>query len=272
MRHPGRVLGGLALVLAAAGALSAHDLFIKMKGYFVPPETPVEVPILNGTFQSTENEVTADRMQDVSLLTAEGRRTLGTEGWSARGDTTFLRIRTGAPGTYVVGVSTRPRMISLSAEDFNTYLEHDGLPDVLEQRRRDGELDRPARERYAKHVKAVFQVGEERTGGFDEALGYPAELVPLENPYARSAGDEFVFRALVDGEPVADQWVLAGGEAPDGTLIEERGARTNGVGVVRFVLDRPGIWYVKFIHMQKVPGEPDVDYESKWATLTFEVR
>ena len=39
--------------------------------------------------------------------------------------------------------------------------------------------------------------------------------------------------------------------------------------VVRFALSAPGRWFVKFIHM--VPGTGRVDYESKWATLTFEV-
>jgi hypothetical protein len=31
------------------------------------------------------------------------------------------------------------------------------------------------------------------------------------------------------------------------------------------------VWYVKFIHMARV-REDSVDYESKWATMTFEVR
>jgi hypothetical protein len=32
-----------------------------------------------------------------------------------------------------------------------------------------------------------------------------------------------------------------------------------------------GSWYVKFIHMVAVNGDT-VNYESKWATLTFQVR
>ena len=31
-----------------------------------------------------------------------------------------------------------------------------------------------------------------------------------------------------------------------------------------------GRWYVKFIHMVRA-SEPGLDYESKWATLTFEI-
>ena len=37
-------------------------------------------------------------------------------------------------------------------------------------------------------------------------------------------------------------------------------------------IDQPGRWYLKFIHMARLEGSPDIDYESKWATLTFAVR
>jgi hypothetical protein len=40
---------------------------------------------------------------------------------------------------------------------------------------------------------------------------------------------------------------------------------------VRIPITRPGHWYVKFVRMVPVSGK-DVNYESEWATLTFEVR
>jgi len=33
-----------------------------------------------------------------------------------------------------------------------------------------------------------------------------------------------------------------------------------------------GRWYVRTIHMVETTDEADVDYESNWATLTFQVR
>jgi len=48
-------------------------------------------------------------------------------------------------------------------------------------------------------------------------------------------------------------------------------ARSDTAGIARFVLNRAGKWYVKFIHMVPVSHD-SVNYESKWATLTFEVR
>ena len=42
-------------------------------------------------------------------------------------------------------------------------------------------------------------------------------------------------------------------------------------GVVHVSVDKPGRWYVKFIRMVPLANDT-VDYESKWATITFEIR
>jgi hypothetical protein len=258
------------LLLGAASLLLAHDLFIKLDSYFLAPNSTVRVPILNGTFSVSEGSVARNRVMDITVVSPTGRLQIDTTNWIAENDTTFLQIRTGDGGTYVVGASTRPNLIELEAEDFNRYLELDGIPDVLEQRRKNNELDKAARERYHKHVKAVFQVGDTRTETYSTVLGYPAEIVPLENPYTLSVDETLRVRALVDGNPVANQLMIAGGEN-DGEVIEERSTRTDADGVARFTVDSPGRWYVKFINMSPSPEE-DLDYESKWATLTFEIR
>ncbi|MDP2955814.1 MAG: DUF4198 domain-containing protein [Longimicrobiales bacterium] len=261
----------LAALASAASLVAGHDLFIKMDSYFLPPDTPVKIPIVNGTFMQSENSITTDRVTDASVVHQGQRRVVGTADWSAETDTTYLGLRTGAAGTYVVGVSTLPRQLGLDAGDFNQYLASDGVIDVLKQRALDKALDQGAWEQYSKHVKAVFQVGDRRTGGLDVALGYPAELIPMTNPYELEIGGEMAVRALVDGRTVAGQLVIAGGDGGGHGAIPEREARTDAQGVARFRLDRPGRWYVKFINM--VPTEAEgLDYESKWATLTFEIR
>jgi hypothetical protein len=265
-----RFAGALVLVMVTATVLLAHDLFLKLDTYLVPPEATVRVAVLNGTFTSSEAAVAPARLRDLSVVGPTGRRALSRDAWKPAGDTTWLTVRTGAPGTYVIGASLTPRELSLSADDFNAYLKEDGIPDVLEARTRRGELDRPVRERYHKHVKAILQVGEARTDAFATPFGYPAELVPLANPYALKVGDTLAFRCLVGGRPVAQQLVIAGGEH-DGRAMQEVHARSDGDGVVRFALGAAGKWYVKFIHMQAASRD-SVDYESKWATLTFEVR
>ena len=265
-----RIAMVLGLVLGGVSVLCAHDLFLKLDSYFLAPDTSVRITVLNGTFTRSEGALVADRITDISMVGPDGITQLDVTEWSVEGDSSFLRLETGDPGTYVVGVATRARNMDLEADAFNAYLEGDGIIDVLDARRRGNELGKAVTERYSKHVKAVFQVGASRSSAFDTPLGYPAEIVPLQNPYSLSVGSELSVRCLVDGRPVANQAVIAGG-VHQGAAIEERMVRTDQYGVARITLDSPGKWYVKFVNMVEVAHD-GLDYESKWATLTFEIR
>lgn len=269
VRKPSTI--ALAALLLTAATLLAHDLFLKPAAFFVAPHSDLRILVLNGTFSSSENAVAPDRLRDLSVVTPDGVTHPDTATWTARGDTSVLALRTGEAGTYLIGASLRPRVLGLEASQFNRYLASDGIPEVLAARRRAGELGKPARERYSKHVKALVQVGDVRSGGFATVLGYPAELIPLDNPYMLSAGATLRVRALMDGAPVARQMVLAGGRGRDGARIAERSTRTDANGIARVRLASRGQWYVKFINMSRVEAD-SVDYESKWATLTFEIR
>jgi hypothetical protein len=260
-----------ALLLASAAVASAHDLFLKPVRYFVTENADVLVRVLNGTFSKSENSIARPRVRDISVVSPAGRARLDTTLWSTAGDTSTFSVHTGASGTYVLGASTNPNVIALKAKDFNEYLQTDGVPDILSARRRDKQLGLPARERYSKHVKALIQVGASRSNGFPTELGYSAEIVPQENPYALQVGGTLHVRTLVDGRPVANQFVLYGGRTPRGQRIEQRSVRSNAEGVATIPLRQPGTWYVKFISMRPVQSDT-VDYESKWATLTFQLR
>ena len=256
------------LLLSTAAFAFAHDLFLKAAAFFVEPNSDVVVRALNGTFSKSENSIARARLADISVVRADSRFRVDTSQWGVAGDTSTLTVHTGEAGTYLVGMSTKPNVIALKAKDFNAYLEEDGIPDVLGARRKQGELTKDARERYSKHVKTLIQAGAARTGGFDTELGYPAEIIPLDNPYTLRAGTSLRVRALVDGQPVARQLVQYGGRTPNDQRITQRSVRTDSAGYARVPLRQRGVWYIKFIHMVPVTGDT-VDYESKWATLTF---
>ena len=261
------------LLLVTAGTLAAHDMFLKAESYFVPVGAAVRLHVLNGTFSKSENTVTKDRLRDLSIVNHSGMATpLDKSGWADIGDTSIVTVTVGESGTYVIGASLLPREIPLEAKDFNTYLADDGLPDILVARKRDGELNKPARERYSKHVKALVQVGSTHSAGYSSELGYPAELVPVNNPYTLRPGATLRVRAVVEGEPVANQVVVSGGRTPSGARIAQQTVRTDKDGIARFRIGSRGVWYVKFIHMQRAAADTTIDYESKWATLTFGVR
>ena len=258
-------------LVSTASALAAHDLFLKLNSYFLPKDTAVRVPILNGTFSTSESAVARDRIASVTLSGPSGSTALDTTAVSARRDTSFINLQTGGEGTYVLGLSVKPREIALTGEQFNGYLQEEGLDEMIAERTRDGTLAQPARERYAKHVKAVFQVGAARSEAWATPLGYPAEIVPLENPYTLKRGATLRVRCLVDGQPGANLTVLAGGRTRSGARQQPVRVRTDADGMASIPLAAAGKWYVKFIRMRR-SAESGITHESQWATLTFEVR
>ena len=99
----------VAILALTASSLAAHDLFLKLTTYFLPTDTPVRVLVLNGTFTKSEGTVARDRIADLALVAPSGRQSLDTTAIAARHDTSDLHLRTAGEGTYVLGLSVRPR-------------------------------------------------------------------------------------------------------------------------------------------------------------------
>jgi uncharacterized GH25 family protein len=265
-----------ASVLMVAAVGLSHDMFLVLPDHDFLPGSKITVSLYNATFDKSENIIDRERMIDVTVIDGAGEATHPSpEQWREDGTVTLLDFDSGSPGTHVVGVSTAPRMIELTAKEFNEYLEHDGVLDVLEARRNGGTAGQPAAERYSKHVKTILQVGEKATDTFDHRLGYPIEIVPLANSVSLAAGETLEFLVLAAGELVADQLVYAsyeGFHSHDDTGAHREAAtlRTDDNGVGRVELTRSGRWYLRLIRM--LPSDDEgVDYESNWATLTIEI-
>lgn len=287
MRKGRRVLWTTAaLTLAIAATAQAHTMFLKLESFFLEPHSTNVVALLNGDFDKSENTITRDRMLDVRIVGPDGVvrppesawRDTAMFHWHADSvDTALLTFETGGVGTYTIGVSTAARVIPLTAAEFHEYLVHDGVVDMIAEREAAGTTNEDVDERYSKHVKAIVQVGDGRSGEWAADLGYPVEFIPLQNPYDLSVGDELEVRFLRAGEPVANQIVYANHEFnhahnPEGSHADAVTARTNDDGVATIRLVAGGRWNVRAIHMVETTSEPDVDYESNWATLTFQVR
>ncbi len=263
----------MAFALAAVLALPvfAHDLFLKLDSFFVGVNDKISVKILNGTFQSSEGAVLFARLTDVSVVAPSGTRTNPKEADFTKNETTaFLNLVPSEAGNYVVGLSTMWRENGLAAKEFNEYLVAEGIPGILENRKRDKELGKDARYRYSKNVKTIFQAGDRQTDNYKTVLGYAVEMIPQQNPYKLKKGDSIEILCLKDGKPLIGQTVITGYES-GGKLATEKSVRSDGKGIIKIKLDGAGKWYAKFINMVKI-DDPKLNYESKWATLTFEIK
>jgi len=188
-------------------------MFLKLDGFFLQPNTEAEIQLFNGTFTQSDNVITRDRMVDVSLVGNGERKAIDSSQWYEKDNITYLKLNTGEEGTKMLGVSTAPRNIELAAEDFNSYLEHDGVIDMLQWRKDNNAMDQDAVERYSKHVKTIFQVGETLTEDWNTVLGYPIEFIPLQNPYDIHPGHTLEIKLLFDGKPLKNQLVYVGNES-----------------------------------------------------------
>ena len=153
---------------------------------------------------------------------------------------------------------------------------HDGVLDMLEMRKKKGVSDQDAVELYSKHVKAVVQVGDVRSDSYKEILGYPIEIIPQQNPYSLKKDDVLEVRVLFKGKPVANEIVYSSyagfhGHNDKGEHVNAVQTRTDANGVAKIKLEKVGQWYVRLIHMEEITGK-DHNYESNWATLTFEIK
>lgn len=262
----------LFITLLGACLFMSHELFLKTDSHFLNPNTASQLYLLNGTFDTSENAITVDRIvapkiigPNYMLAPKEGQFTI-------EDNITYLNFKTGDAGTYVAGISTLPRVLEMDATAFNTYLAHEGLENTIAERKASNIENTGAKERYSKHVKALLQVGGESSIDFMKPLGYPIEFVPLNNPFEIGLGDAVGFKLLRNGKPLANHIVHYSTAVPgQDTHENENSLTTNEKGLFSIRPNTKGKWYVATIHMEKKIDE-DVDYESNWATLTFEIK
>ena len=158
--------------------------------------------------------------------------------------------------------------LSLDADRFEEYLRDEGLEWVIADRARRGESGRPSRELFSRAAKALVKVGGAGSAGFDRPLGLALELVPEKDPYALRRGEDLPVRLLLQGRPLAGVLVSA---LPYASPEAKQSLRSDRDGRVRFREIGPGVWLVKAVQMVRVADDPNADWRSVWASLTFEV-
>ncbi len=263
------------VTVAATTPVLAHEMFLKAEESVVAPNSDTVVRLINGTFVQSENSISRDRMANVSIMANDVVTNPPDTDWYDDENSSYLKFRTGEAGTYVIGVSTRPNMITMMPEDFIAYLEHDGVLDLLETFEQENELTE-VRERYSKHVRTIVQVGDKTTADYANPLNYPVEILLDQNPYELKFGDNLSFRVLANGKPAANQLVRASYEGfhahdASGGHFFSYDLRTDNDGRASFLLNNKALWYISLINMQKI-DDPEADYESNWATITFQVQ
>lgn len=264
MRRRATRLALLAALLSPLPA-RAHDFWIEPSIFQPPVGSSVGIHLRVGEhFQGDPVARAEKRIVRFVFVTSSGESpVLGAEGSEPAGT-----ARVAQPGVHIVAYRSNNARVDLEPEKFEQYLKEEGLESIIAERARRSESQKPSREAYSRSVKSLLCAGDCANGG-DRAVGLALELVSENNPYAARAGEKMPFLLLWNGKPLEGALVVA---LSKGGLEKKLSARTDASGRVTFRLPRGGIWLVKTVHMTRAPAGGDVDWESLWASLTFELR
>jgi uncharacterized GH25 family protein len=260
-----RVSAWLLLGLGYVGSSAAHDFWIEPSAFDVTPGEEVSLVLRVGQdFAGNSQPYIPNWFVDYSVTGEQGARPVD----GTMGDDPAGRFIAEAPGIEVVGYHSTPDFVELDAERFLAYLKVEGLDGIIRLREERGEAQKPAPEYYSRCAKSLVRVGGGR-GGHDQVLGYTLELIPARDPYGMRPGDELPVRLLYRSQPLPDALVIAFTADDPGQKLT---ARTDRDGRVSLVLPKAGVWLVKAVHMiETPPDDPGADWESFWASLTFEM-
>src|ERR1035437_1713304 len=231
-------------------------------------------------FRVSDTAVPASDIAQIVLVRPGGvRRT--DELWNTRPELNKLafdlHVPSREPGTAVVALKTKPVVTAVSAVEFERYLRMARLDRIVAERERLHETGSPARDRFIPEPKGVIRIGDGTSAG--EAcsatipLGPPLalEIVPARDPYSIRVGDALPIRVLLHGQPLSGVVVSAtfvGYAGPAGTYAWS--GTSDSAGLVAVPISAGGAWLGRGAHMIRLDRDPDADWESYWASLTFE--
>ena len=260
---------------ATCGAFpaAAHEYWLAPSRYLVSAGQPVELSALAGTgFRGEKKPFAAPHCV---RLVARTSRLLDLSRVAREGEYTWARFAPADSGGSLFAFESDFTPITLPAATFDEYLKKEGLDAPLATRLRGGDAV-AGRERFRRCAKAWLAGGDAVRA--TAPIGLPLEVVPLAAPGHDS---RLAVRVLWQGRPLAGVLVRAWRSpvAPDGAPADAETrdsvqvawqVRTNDRGEAVARVDAAGEWMLSVVHMVPCPDRAIADWESTWASLTFE--
>jgi uncharacterized GH25 family protein len=251
------------LVALGATEAAAHYTFILPQVFRVTAGETLTIGFHSGD-GFPESAAILKRLQEPTIRTERGAIKLG----GLKEDGKRLVASTVVPTSshIIVTALNPPAVEQMKPDSFEKYLEEEGLGHIVRARAARGESGAPGRERYSMYAKAVLATGTPGDG-YRSVAGLALEIIPEKDPYRLQSGEMLPVRVLFRGKPAADLQLTAASTA-EGFKTRVVGT-TDAEGRVTVPVSR-GQWRLHTILMERVT-EAEIDWESTWTTLTFEV-
>ncbi len=250
----------IALVLALAGSAAAHYTFIFPEQFRVAAGESLTIGF-HASDGFPESTKLPKRLESATLHTAKGSNPLP----AFREDGKRQIVTITPPAGYSIVTAINPASTeNMKATEFADYLKEESLTHIIEERARLNETDKPGRERYSMYLKSIVLSGA-ADDGYKRVVGLPIEFVPEADPAQMKAGQTLAMRVLFKGKPAPELQVFATTTGKPTANI----GKTDKNGRISIPVSS-GVWRLHTILMERVTLT-DADWESFWATLTFEI-
>ena len=263
----------LALLCATATAAAAHEFWLTPSAYRAAAGDTVRFAVHVGT--GFRGELKPWSPARALRWTARTRAVEDLRPTARNGDDVFGTFVARDGGGIMAAYESNFVSTELPAAEFDAYLALEGLDGPRTARAR-SRTAMPGRERYARCPKTWIAGSDPQRA--TTPAGLTLELVPRGDP-TRPGPVEL--QLLYRGEPLAGALVrawmhpLAADHRPaDATTRDSTGAvagaRTDSRGIVRLAAGAGGEWLVSAVHMVPSRDPRNTEWESYWASLTFE--
>jgi len=241
-----------AIVIAACAATArAHDFWIEPSTFRPAVGQIVSTSLRVGQeFVGDPIPRSTQLFESFTIREAAGERAV--IGMENRDPAGYVRID--KPGLAIIGYRSKANPLQLDAAKFAQFLKEEGLESIVAQ-------PKPHREQFFRFAKSIIGSGSK---GFDKPFGYRFEIIPETNP---SAATPLRVRLLFEGKPLAGALVTAMHRDDPNARLR---IRSDKQGRVTLNLPKNGVWLIKSVQLVPAPAGSDVEWESLWASLTFE--
>lgn len=251
----------IAIFVTLGSFAFAHDLYLMPAQTRVPVGEPAVIAAHVGdSFPASESPLDPTRIVNASAFTSF--RIFGMATWGTTAPIT-------TPGSHVIGIGTKPRLLELEAAKWEAYLKDEGLDSILAWRKQNGQSAKQGREMYSKFAKTLIVVGGQASDGYKAVAGFPIEFVLEADPATLKPGATLPVQVLWKGKPAPGLQVeLAAAPTKGGTKIA---GRTDAEGRLQVKLGQAGRYRVHTVAMERSTNPAEADWESVWASFTFEL-
>ncbi len=250
------------LPLLIISSLYGHDLYLMPQKFRPAAGETILLSIHTGdSFPISEQPVDPARITAFPALPESA--------WRMLNKATHATV-TVQNGSQFFAVQTKSRFLEMEPAKFEDYLKEEGLTVQLALRKEKNEATVKSREVYAKFAKTYVVAGTS-SDNFSKPLGLKIEIVPLADPASLEPGANLPVQLLYKGQPLVDvQMEIATSSDPRKKTVMQIAGRTNSSGKLNIKIPSSGKIRLHALSMERV-NEATHDWESNWASLTFEV-